>query len=756
VSKETPFIGPRPFKEAEAEIFFGRKNELAELAAEVASAQIVLIYAPSGSGKSSLISAGLIPFMRGKGFKVSQERLNTFSSSDEQSRVNSLCEAIKHSALQSSAQQPSLLVLDQFEEIVLAATYAELQELSETIFSTMAENPLARIVISFREEYLARTDALFNKVTEVSVGNFHLDRLSGLGALEAFERSLNTVRFEVEGEAGQLFLEKLAPPTRRLRSEAGFEPLYLQLLGYQLWSSIANRASATTSKDAAGLNDIHRVVTVADVSSLVDFDQAIELFFDSTIGEVCASHHVVEKVMRDWIDLKLVTPDETRSMVRRQLSETDGLPTNALDDLVKRGLLRTEPRGDDLWLELAHDQLVERVREFNRIWWNGQVYTNLLHRDTRSSIAFQASIPDALRWFLGRSTIWSYSTTVREAGIQLSHWSDRWLPFVQKRSSGELDRLTLRTFLVTSALFNSLVSFYRLATNPVVPATLNDVEGLDGETAKRRLQATSLNLGRTEQLLTIANISVTVAWAQLLSRLIITRSAVGAPPMDRRRRLYAGLLFSTDVTFALLRWAIRNGLIKNCLDGADQIQRPRVLRRGEVGGVRRCRSLQDAASWSRDHPVLLVLDWRRGVDGPEGFDRFLNQEVPLYNSALRARGAIVAWCCRADVQRRGWRKGVSGIGLPSRGQRTYYMIEHGNVVAWRMVKTGEFPARLRTVTASAEGGATPIMGQEVKIRQRFIRVLTALIVSGEAAPSPWREFGEQYFRSVLGLRRSDT
>ena len=659
MSKETPFIGPRPFTEADAEIFFGRKNELAELAAEVASAQIVLIYAPSGSGKSSLISAGLMPFMRGKGFKVSQERLNTFSSGDERSRVNSLCEAIKHSALQSSAQQPSLLVLDQFEEIVVAATFAELQELSETIFSTMAKNPLARIVISFREEYLARTDALLNKVTDVSVGNFHLDRLSRLGALEAFERSLDTVGFEVEREAGQLFLEKLAPPTRRLRSEAGFEPLYLQLLGSQLWSSIANRASATTSQDTAGLNDIHRVVTVADVHSLVDFDQAIEIFFDSTISQVCASHHVIEKTMRDWIDRKLVTPDETRSMVRRQLNETEGLPTSALDDLVKYGLLRTEPRGDDLWLELAHDQLVERVREFNRIWWNGQVYTNLLHRNTRLSIAFKASMPDALRWFLGRSTLWSYSTTVREASIQLSRWSGRWLPFMQKRSDGEIDRLALRAFVLTCALFNSLASFYRLATNPAVPVALNDVEGLDGETAKRRLQATSLNLGRTEQLLTTANICVTVAWARLLSRLVV-RSAAGVPPMDRRQRLYVGVLASTDVAFALLRWAIRNGLIKNCLDAADQIQGPRVLRRGEAGGVRRCLSLQDAASWSRDHPVLLVLDWRSEVDGAAGLERFLNQEVPLYESALRARGAIVAWCCRTDVRRRGWRDGVLG------------------------------------------------------------------------------------------------
>jgi hypothetical protein len=494
---------------------------------------------------------------------------------------------------------------------------------------------------------------------------------------------------------------------------------------------------------------------VADVHSLIDFDQAIEQFYNSTISQVCQWHDVTEKAMRDWIDRELVTPDETRSMVRRQVNETEGLQTVALDDLVTYGLLRTEPRGDDLWLELAHDQLVERVREFNRIWWNGQVHSNLLHRGTRISTAFEASVPDLQRWMLSRGTLWSYSNTVREAGIQLSRRYGHWVPFVQKRSTADLDRLALRAFVLTGTLFNSLVSLYRISTNPNIPTALKGVEGLDAETAKRRLQATALNLGRTEQALTVANISVTVAWARLLSRLL-TRSAIGASPMDWRRRSYVGMLFGADVVLALLRWAVRNGLIENCLDPAGQIQRSRASERGEVSVVR-CVSLQDAALWSRDRPVLLVLDWRSDVDGARDFERFYEREVPLYKSALRARGATGAWCCRADVRRRGWRDAISGIGFPSRGQRIYYIIERGNVVAWRTVRNSEFPARLRPGTTMAEASRPPVQDLEIKLEQRFVAVLTALIVSGEAAPSQWRELGEQYFKSVLGRRRrSDT
>jgi hypothetical protein len=757
VGQESPFIGPRPFEEDETEIFFGRSNELAALAAQVVSTQIVLLYAASGSGKSSLIRAGLIPALRSRGFKVAQERFNILASGDGPPPVDSLHEVVRHSAFGSSSDQPSLLVLDQFEEIVGALAYVELDALSETVYDTMAKNPLARVVISFREEYLARIRALFNKPSEVSVSHFRLHRLSRPGAIEAFKRSLGTVRFEVGPEAEELFLEKVAPPMRGSRSEVGFEPLYLQLLGSQLWSSVANRSPEAVSEGANGLKGVPRVVTVADVRRLVDFDQAIEDFYNSTISRVCSSHHLTEKTVRDWIDRELVTPDETRSMVRRQANETKGLQTSALDDLVRRGLLRMEPRGEDLWFEVAHDQLVERVREFNRIWWAGHVYTLLHDRNTRYDLAVAASRWDLQRWAQARAGLWSLSAGVRESGIQLSQRLNRWVPFAQKRSNSELDRLALRAFVLTGTLINFAAYLYR-AKSTDVPETLKltGVEGLDAEMAKRRLRATALNLGRTDQLLAVANVSVATAWARLLSRLL-TRSVVGAPPIDWRRRWPIAVLVCADTALTLLRWAVRNGLIQNCLDPAGQIQQSRALGRSEAVVIQRCMSLEEPASWSRVHPVMLVLDWRSGVDGTEEFACFLNQEVPLYENALKTRGATAVWCCRADLRRRGWRDGISGIGLPARGQRTYYMIENGNVVAWRTVKSYELPLQLRASTI--EANSPQARSQAIKIEKQFTATLTSLVVSSEATPpsSWWHEWSEQYFKSGLGRRhRADT
>jgi WD40 repeat protein len=60
-SKTWPFIGLRPFQFKDHDYFFGREKELDELEPKVTQNGFVAIVGGSGSGKSSLISAGLRP-----------------------------------------------------------------------------------------------------------------------------------------------------------------------------------------------------------------------------------------------------------------------------------------------------------------------------------------------------------------------------------------------------------------------------------------------------------------------------------------------------------------------------------------------------------------------------------------------------------------------------------------------------------------------------------------------------------------------
>ena len=56
-----PFPGLRPFEPGESELFFGRGDQIDELLARLEDHRFVAVVGASGSGKSSLVRAGLLP-----------------------------------------------------------------------------------------------------------------------------------------------------------------------------------------------------------------------------------------------------------------------------------------------------------------------------------------------------------------------------------------------------------------------------------------------------------------------------------------------------------------------------------------------------------------------------------------------------------------------------------------------------------------------------------------------------------------------
>src|SRR5512136_1276127 len=68
--KNNPYIGPRPFQRGERSNFYGRTREARDLLALIQAERVVLFYAQSGAGKTSLLNAQVIPALEDKGFDV--------------------------------------------------------------------------------------------------------------------------------------------------------------------------------------------------------------------------------------------------------------------------------------------------------------------------------------------------------------------------------------------------------------------------------------------------------------------------------------------------------------------------------------------------------------------------------------------------------------------------------------------------------------------------------------------------------------
>ena len=63
--KMNPFPGLRPFEMQEKYLFFGREDQTVELLKRLGQARFMAVVGNSGSGKSSLVRAGLLPQLYG-------------------------------------------------------------------------------------------------------------------------------------------------------------------------------------------------------------------------------------------------------------------------------------------------------------------------------------------------------------------------------------------------------------------------------------------------------------------------------------------------------------------------------------------------------------------------------------------------------------------------------------------------------------------------------------------------------------------
>ena len=56
-----PYPGLRPFRPNEVDVFFGREEQIDRLLERLGRGRLLAVVGVSGSGKSSLVKAGLIP-----------------------------------------------------------------------------------------------------------------------------------------------------------------------------------------------------------------------------------------------------------------------------------------------------------------------------------------------------------------------------------------------------------------------------------------------------------------------------------------------------------------------------------------------------------------------------------------------------------------------------------------------------------------------------------------------------------------------
>jgi WD40 repeat protein/DNA-binding SARP family transcriptional activator len=146
-----PYKGLLPFTEDDAEVFFGREDLVARLAGRLADGcRLLAVVGPSGSGKSSLVRAGLVPALAA-GAVEGSERWRVAVLTPGADPVAALVRGL------GQLDGDGLLVVDQLEELYTAATATAERGRFAAELAEAATRPTGiRVVVTLRADFYDR------------------------------------------------------------------------------------------------------------------------------------------------------------------------------------------------------------------------------------------------------------------------------------------------------------------------------------------------------------------------------------------------------------------------------------------------------------------------------------------------------------------------------------------------------------------------------------------------------------------------
>jgi WD40 repeat protein/energy-coupling factor transporter ATP-binding protein EcfA2 len=388
-----PYLGLDAFKTDQRDRYFGRQQLVGHLIDRLRDTRLLALLGPSGSGKSSLVLAGILPTLQEGALPGSNQwiyyppmvpgadplenlaRLTSPGNAAEQ-RISEEAKLFRQNPdhlteVVGRQNLSAVIVIDQFEEVfTLCTDEGERQAFVENLLRlTRAQGPRHTVILTMRDDFLGQVSRLpslapqFDKIIAVVVPP------TAAELRDAIEKPAERIGLKFEEGLVELLLKDV------VNEPAGLPLLQFTLL--KLWEARDHNRITRNAYDRLG-GGRECLARSADVAW-----EALGLEQNRQAGK--------------RILLELVRPTEGREFtskrVRRarlyKLGVPDGQITLALDRLVKARLLRVTPgqTSEDDRIEVAHEALVRNWPKLST--WLEEERERLRHRITLTAAAEQ-------------------------------------------------------------------------------------------------------------------------------------------------------------------------------------------------------------------------------------------------------------------------------------------------------------------------------------------------------------------------------
>jgi len=403
---KVPYVGPRPFGPADKDIFFGREIEIEDIVSLILAHKILIIYAQSGVGKTSVLNAGVIPRLeqehstvytaRVKGLPVDDTKKNgnifvnnsiESMKKDEQPQEGAtICSFLEANInnIKGSQDQLVAVIFDQFEEIFTShldrwkdreAFFKQICEAAEKIMNL-------RIIFVIREEFIGRLESFTYLFPNRMRTRYRLERLGEQAAITAIKKPLEKLKYYFEEDVAEQVVSDLLKTRYEIdhgRSTESFgefiEPLHLQIVCRELGRNLPTNENKISAEHIKQFCEVHDVIV---------------RYFDECIKKTAEAASVDEGELRLWLEQKFIATSGTRSLLSGTDLEGWPMKKRAVDCLEEFHIVTGVSVSNALKVyELSHDIFISAITKSNANWFKnfpvkqGPDYTsglNLLKR----------------------------------------------------------------------------------------------------------------------------------------------------------------------------------------------------------------------------------------------------------------------------------------------------------------------------------------------------------------------------------------
>jgi WD40 repeat protein len=381
----------------------GREYDVNKLIGRISRAdqKLIVIHGQSGVGKSSTVTAGLVPALQnravgdqiavpvvlqvytdwlgelGKSFTKAMLELQKISAMETEFRsdisipttINSILQQLRENA---DNHLITVLIFDQFEEFFFGDTDIQKKQIFDQFISDCLGVSFVKVILTLREDYLHRLldfkclssiETINNNILDKNI-RYQLNNFSPENARKIIqkltERSHNQSQLKLEPDLIDALVADLSSELGEVR------PIELQLAGAQLQDKY--------------------ITTLAQYQAYRP-NKLIQTYIQELIKE-CGKEHEREALLVLYLltDDHNKRPFKTRTELTLELSDLED-PSNLeliLDILVRSGLVVIFPNVPERY-QLIHDYLVSLIRYLQQQESGLQTQINTLRDQVRNS-----------------------------------------------------------------------------------------------------------------------------------------------------------------------------------------------------------------------------------------------------------------------------------------------------------------------------------------------------------------------------------